>query len=199
MITRLSSFLQSKCSCSLHMHVLSLETPFASWQIGKWSRQWLWLIHILYWPIWLLTLLFSLQYLRESCFGNDDKFLLPNPWVVLFFHLPNLLLKKIELIMNSELRFLILVNFIFSVYSNRYMCMKDVFIPFFQSDLLNCFELDLTSVTKNCTFTTIFSNNFAVCRIFLRRDAKTDTLQPQWLQLTRVKSYPRANGPGRGY
>ena len=26
-----------------------------------------------------LTLLFSLQYLSESCFGNDNAFLLPNP------------------------------------------------------------------------------------------------------------------------
>jgi hypothetical protein len=36
--------------------------------------------------IWLL--LFSLQYLSESCFGNDNKFLLPNPGVVLFFIYP---------------------------------------------------------------------------------------------------------------
>jgi hypothetical protein len=38
--------------------------------------------------IWLLTLLFSLQYLSESCFGNDNTFILPNPWVVLFFIYP---------------------------------------------------------------------------------------------------------------
>jgi hypothetical protein len=30
----------------------------------------------------------SLQYFSESCFGNDNKFLLPNPWVVLFFIYP---------------------------------------------------------------------------------------------------------------
>ena len=36
----------------------------------------------------LFTLVFSLQYLSESCFGNDNKFLLPNPGVVLFFIYP---------------------------------------------------------------------------------------------------------------
>jgi hypothetical protein len=42
-----------------------------------------------YWiDIRLLTLLFRLQYLSESCFGNDNTFLLPNPWVVLFFIYP---------------------------------------------------------------------------------------------------------------
>jgi hypothetical protein len=44
--------------------------------------------------IWLLTLLFSLQYLSESRFGNDTKFLLPNPWVVLFFIYPTFLLTQ---------------------------------------------------------------------------------------------------------
>jgi hypothetical protein len=63
----------------LSAHVLSLETPFASWQIGIFT----------YWiDLWLLTLLFSLQYLSESCFGNDNTFSLPNPWVVLFFIYP---------------------------------------------------------------------------------------------------------------
>ena len=34
--------------------------------------------------------------------------------------------------------------YIFSLYSNRYMCMKDsLFLSQIQSDLLNCFELDL--------------------------------------------------------
>jgi hypothetical protein len=32
-----------------------------------------------------LTLLFSLQKSSESCFGNDNRFLIPNPWDVLFF------------------------------------------------------------------------------------------------------------------
>jgi hypothetical protein len=45
--------------------------------------------------IWLLTLLFSLRYLSESCFGNDNKFLLPNPWVVLFFIYPTFYSLKI--------------------------------------------------------------------------------------------------------
>ena len=46
-------------------------------------------------------MLFSVQYLvRESCFGNANKFLLLLSCFV--FHLPNLLLKGIELIMNSE-------------------------------------------------------------------------------------------------
>jgi hypothetical protein len=37
--------------------------------------------YLTYW--WLLHL--SLQYFSESCFGNDNKFLSPNPWVVFFF------------------------------------------------------------------------------------------------------------------
>jgi hypothetical protein len=45
--------------------------------------------------IWLLTLLFCLQYLSESCFGNDNKFSLPNPWVVLFFIYPTFYSLKI--------------------------------------------------------------------------------------------------------
>jgi hypothetical protein len=43
--------------------------------------------------ICLLTLLFSLQYFSESWIGNDNNFLLPNLWDVLFFIYPcNLLL-----------------------------------------------------------------------------------------------------------
>ena len=41
------------------------------------------LIYILYTDIWLLTLLFSLKYLSESCFENDNTFLL-YPTVELF-------------------------------------------------------------------------------------------------------------------
>ena len=37
----------------------------------------------------------SLQYFSESCFGNDNKFLLPNPRVVLFFIYPTFYLLKI--------------------------------------------------------------------------------------------------------
>jgi hypothetical protein len=40
--------------------------------------------------IWLLTLLFSLpQYLSESCFEDDNKFLIRKAWVVLFFIYPS--------------------------------------------------------------------------------------------------------------
>jgi hypothetical protein len=35
-------------------------------------------------PYWWLLLL-SFQYFGESCFGNDNTFLSPNPWVVFFF------------------------------------------------------------------------------------------------------------------
>ena len=36
----------------------------------------------------------GLQYFSESCFGNDNKFLLPNPLSCFVFHLPNLLLTQ---------------------------------------------------------------------------------------------------------
>jgi hypothetical protein len=52
--------------------------------------------------IWLLPLLFSLQYLSESCFGNDNKSLSPNPWIVLFFHFP-ILTQNFEFIPNPFL------------------------------------------------------------------------------------------------
>ena len=35
------------------------------------------------------------KYLSESCFGNDNKFLLPNPWIVLFFIYPTFYSLKI--------------------------------------------------------------------------------------------------------
>jgi hypothetical protein len=35
------------CTCT-YMYILSLETLFASWQNGEWSRWWHWLICILY-------------------------------------------------------------------------------------------------------------------------------------------------------
>jgi hypothetical protein len=54
--------------------------------------------------IWLLTLLFSLQYLSESCFGNDIKLLLPNPWVVLFFIYPTFYSLKISFTQPFSLR-----------------------------------------------------------------------------------------------
>jgi hypothetical protein len=52
--------------------------------------------------IWLLTWL--LQYLSKSCFGNDNKFLLPNHWVVLFFIYPTVYLLKILFIQPFSLR-----------------------------------------------------------------------------------------------
>jgi hypothetical protein len=54
--------------------------------------------------MWLLTLLFSLQYLSESCFGNNNKFLLPNPWVVLLFIYPTFRSLKILLTQPFSLR-----------------------------------------------------------------------------------------------
>jgi hypothetical protein len=45
--------------------------------------------------IWLLTLLFSFQYLSESCFGNNNLFLLPNPCIVLFFIYPSFYFYKL--------------------------------------------------------------------------------------------------------
>jgi hypothetical protein len=44
--------------------------------------------------IWLLTLLFSLQYLIEPCFGNDITIFITQPSSQVFFHLPNLLLTQ---------------------------------------------------------------------------------------------------------
>ena len=81
--------------------IFSLETPFASWQIGKINDQDSdsdWFIYCI--DIWLLTLLFSLQYLSHAiemttnvyytnlelfCFSftqpfTHSKFYLPNPF-----------------------------------------------------------------------------------------------------------------------
>jgi hypothetical protein len=52
--------------------------------------------------IWLLTLLFSLQYLSESCFGNDNTFLSPNPWVVLFFIYPTFYSLRCHALINND-------------------------------------------------------------------------------------------------
>jgi hypothetical protein len=68
LITPCCNFLKSKVSCCLH-NVLSLEMPFASRQIGKWSRysDSDWLIDILYCRMtMMLTMLFSLQYFSDS-------------------------------------------------------------------------------------------------------------------------------------
>jgi hypothetical protein len=78
--------------CNLKFHVLCTCTFFGDSICLLTNRKMLkiagesdWFIYCI--DMWLLTLLFSLQYLSESCFGND-KFLLPNPWVVLFFNFP---------------------------------------------------------------------------------------------------------------
>jgi hypothetical protein len=74
--------------CSVMFHVVYFfgdnHLPPDKWENDQDSDS-DWLIYIYWIDIWLLTLLVSLQYLSESCFGNDNKFLLPNLWVVLFF------------------------------------------------------------------------------------------------------------------
>jgi hypothetical protein len=82
------NFLQSKVSCCLHMYFLWKHNLFCENDQDSDSD---WFTYCI--DKWLLTLLFSLQYFSGSCFGNDNKFLLLNPWVV-FFHLPNLLLTQ---------------------------------------------------------------------------------------------------------
>jgi hypothetical protein len=81
----LCNFLQSIVSCCLHMYFLwKHHSPPDKSENDQHSDSWL--IYSTYCiDIWLLTVLFSLQYLSESCFGNDNKLVLPNPWLVLFF------------------------------------------------------------------------------------------------------------------
>jgi hypothetical protein len=60
----------------LSAHILSLETPFASYKSeNDQDSDSDWFTFRI--DIWLLTLLFSLQYLSESCFGNDKNFVYP--------------------------------------------------------------------------------------------------------------------------
>jgi hypothetical protein len=83
----LCNFLQSKVSCCLHMYFLWRHHLPPDKSENDQDSDSDWFTYCI--DIWLLTLLtFSLQYLSESCFGNDDKFLLPNPRVVLFFIYP---------------------------------------------------------------------------------------------------------------
>ena len=82
----LRNFLQSKVSCCLHMYFLWRHHLPPDKSENDQDRDSDWFTYCI--DIWLLTLLFSLQYLSESCFGNDNKFLLPNSWVVLFFIYP---------------------------------------------------------------------------------------------------------------
>jgi hypothetical protein len=90
------NFLQSKVSCCLHMYFL--WRYHLSPNKSENDQEIVTLIdsHIVLTYDWLLLkLLFSLQYFSESCFGNDNKFLLPNPWVVLFFIYPTFYSLKI--------------------------------------------------------------------------------------------------------
>jgi hypothetical protein len=76
--------LQSKVSCCLHMYFLwRHHLPSDK---SENDQDIVTLIDWFTYDIWLLTLLFSLPCLSESyfAFGNDNKCLLPNPWVVLF-------------------------------------------------------------------------------------------------------------------
>jgi hypothetical protein len=86
----LCNFLQSKvsccCTCLWRHHLLEKSE-------NDQDRDSVWFTCFI--DIWLLTLLFSFQYLSESCFGNDNTFLLPNPWVVLFFINPTFYSLKI--------------------------------------------------------------------------------------------------------
>jgi hypothetical protein len=84
------NFLQSKVSCCLHMYFLWKHYLFCQNDQDSNSDLFTYCI-----DKWLLKLLFSLQYLSESCFGNDNKFLWPNPWVVLFFIYPTFYSLKI--------------------------------------------------------------------------------------------------------
>jgi hypothetical protein len=73
----LCNFLQSKVSCCLHMYFLwrhHLPPDKSENDRDSDSDRFTYCIDIR-----LLKLLFSLQYLSESCFGNDNHFLLPNP------------------------------------------------------------------------------------------------------------------------
>jgi hypothetical protein len=82
----LCNFLQSKVSCCLHMYFLWRNhlPPDKSESDQDYDSDWC--TYCI--DIWLSTLLFSLQHLSEPCSGNDNTFLLPNPWVVLFFIYP---------------------------------------------------------------------------------------------------------------
>jgi hypothetical protein len=72
------------CTCTFFGDTICLLTKSENDQDSDSCR----LIYIYCIDIWLLTLLFSLQYLSESRFENDNKFLLPNLWVALnIFHL----------------------------------------------------------------------------------------------------------------
>jgi hypothetical protein len=89
----LCNFLQCKVSCCLHMYFLWRHHLPPDKSENDQDSDSDWFTYCKY--MWLLTLLFSLQYLSESCFGNDNKCLIPNPWVVLFFIYPTFYSLKI--------------------------------------------------------------------------------------------------------
>jgi hypothetical protein len=69
------NFLQSKVSCCLHMYFLwrhHFPSDKSENDHDNDSD-----LHILLTYIWLFALLFSFQYLSESCFGNDNEFSYP--------------------------------------------------------------------------------------------------------------------------
>jgi hypothetical protein len=70
--------------CSLKFHVVCTCTFFGDTICLLTNRKISKTVTLIDWftyciDMWLLKLLFSLQYLSESCFGNDNKFLLSIP------------------------------------------------------------------------------------------------------------------------
>jgi hypothetical protein len=70
----LCNFPQSKVSCCLHMYFLWSTICLLR------NRKMIKMVTLIH-----LHIVF---YFKSSCFGNDNKFLLPIPWVVLFFTYP---------------------------------------------------------------------------------------------------------------
>jgi hypothetical protein len=90
-VTRVcENFCSLEVSCCLHMYFLWKHHLFCQNDQDSDSD---WFTYCS--DKWLLTLLFIQQYFIESCFEIDNKFLLPNPWVVLFFIYPTFYLLKI--------------------------------------------------------------------------------------------------------
>jgi hypothetical protein len=82
------NFLQSKVSCCLHMYFLWKHHLSPNKLENNQDSD----SHILLtYDCWHC----SLQYFSVSCFGNDNKFSLPNPWVVLFLIYPPFYVLKI--------------------------------------------------------------------------------------------------------
>jgi hypothetical protein len=71
----LCNFLQSKVSCCLHMYFLWRHHLPPDKSENDQDSDSDWFTYCI--DIWLMTLLFSLQYLSESYFGNDNKIYYP--------------------------------------------------------------------------------------------------------------------------